>query len=341
MHVRDLDPFDRADLCSEGQCSSRIVGVQVDLERARVADDEQRVAEPLEPAFELLDLQAFTLDDEDRAVAVPGLLQMNGLDADRRRVGRGFRQRLSRRTRGKPARDLEQARPARVDDAGFLQDREQLRSPCDCLLSTRDDAAQELGLRQRADLGLLAFLGHLADDGQHRPLDRTADGTVGGIARRAEGLRENGSVDLLVLGQHVGEPPDDLGEDDAGVPARAHQRRAAQLLGDGRLPTGARLLEGFDDGSDGQREVRPGVAVRHRVDVEVVDPAAVRLEARERRAGQLARAFDLQLSHGGHPRHGPRRRRPSNRSDARSRTRRAYEPSQPPLRGSGRIRRSH
>ena len=48
VHVRDLDAFDRADRGPERERLAGLVGVDVDLERARIADHEQRVAELLE-----------------------------------------------------------------------------------------------------------------------------------------------------------------------------------------------------------------------------------------------------------------------------------------------------
>ena len=49
MHVGDVEARDLADAVEERGRALRLVGVDVDLERVRVADDEHRVAEPLEP----------------------------------------------------------------------------------------------------------------------------------------------------------------------------------------------------------------------------------------------------------------------------------------------------
>ena len=59
-----------------------VVGVDVHLERRRVADDEQRVAEPLELALERVRVEVVALDDEDRAVAVLGQLLVDRVEAD-------------------------------------------------------------------------------------------------------------------------------------------------------------------------------------------------------------------------------------------------------------------
>ena len=58
-------------------------------------------------------------------------------------------------------------------------------------------------------------------------------------------------------------------------------------------PVGVRLLERVDDRPHGEREVRAGVAVGDRIDVEVVDALLVRLEVAEREAGDLTGAVEV------------------------------------------------
>ena len=135
---------------------------------------------------------------------------------------------------------------------------------------------------------VLGLLGELADHRQHRPLHRPAHGAVGGVARGAEGAADRGRVEQSRLAERLGGAAEDLGEDDAGVAAGAHQRRARQLLGERRAVGGGRRLEHVHDRARRQRQVRAGVAVGNGIDVEVVDPAPVRLEALERRPPELA-----------------------------------------------------
>ena len=54
VHVRDLDAVDRADRAADRERGAGIVGVHVHLDRGRVADDEQRVADLLELLLERL-----------------------------------------------------------------------------------------------------------------------------------------------------------------------------------------------------------------------------------------------------------------------------------------------
>ena len=72
VHVRDLDPLERRRRAVPSESAAPgVVGVDVHLERARVADDEQRVAERLELAARARRAsRSLALDDEDRAVAV-------------------------------------------------------------------------------------------------------------------------------------------------------------------------------------------------------------------------------------------------------------------------------
>ncbi len=44
VHVRDLDALEDSERRSRAQCRSRIVGVDVGLQRGRVADHEERVS---------------------------------------------------------------------------------------------------------------------------------------------------------------------------------------------------------------------------------------------------------------------------------------------------------
>ena len=96
-----------------------------------------------------------------------------------------------------------------------------------------------------------------------------------------------------MLAQHLGESPHDLAEDDAGVAARAHQRSPGELLRNRFVAGCARALERLDDRADGQCEVGSRIAVRNRVDVEVVDALPVCLEVAQRGAGDLLCAVEV------------------------------------------------
>ena len=70
VHVGDVEPRDRADAVEEAGRPLGLVGVDVDLERVRVADHEHGVAEALEPRDPRPGLEVLARDREVRAVAV-------------------------------------------------------------------------------------------------------------------------------------------------------------------------------------------------------------------------------------------------------------------------------
>ncbi len=65
------------------------------------------------------------------------------------------------------------------------------------------------------------------------------------------------------------------------------------LLRDRLAAFGGRRLERLDDRAERQDEIRSRVPVGHRIDVEVVDPLAVRFEVLERTPCELAHELEL------------------------------------------------
>ncbi len=271
VHVRDLDAADHAARDPERQRAAGIVGVHVHLERARVADDEQRVADPLQLALETVGVEPVALHHEDGAVAVLRELLVDRLDAELAIVHRRLRQRRAVERRRNAADDLDQAGGARIDDSCLAEHRQHVARPLDRVVPARDDRLQVSPV--------LRGVRHRGDRGEHRPLDRLLDRAVGGIRRRAEDPRE-----LVGLRERVGGAAHDLREDHARVAAGAHQRGPRHLLREAWPVVRPVARERFGDRPDRQRQVRAGVAVRHRVHVQVVDPRPARLDRGERAA---------------------------------------------------------
>ena len=128
-------------------------------------------------------------------------------------------------------------------------------------------------------------VGHLAEDGQHRPLGRLAHRVVGGVGGAGEGGGDEDRVDQLAgaAGQLLGGAADDLAEDHAGVAAGAHQRRPGQRLdqlGAADLVDleAVEAVELLHHRAHRHRHVVAGVAVGDREDVEVVDLLAALLQ---------------------------------------------------------------
>ena len=128
----------------------------------------------------------------------------------------------------------------------------------------------------------LGLFGELPDRGQHRPFDGDANGAVGGVARSAQRLRK-----IVGGAERLGGAPDDLREDHAGVPPSAHQGSAGHLARKLGAIVVSRPFERVDDRPHREREVGARVPVRHRIDVQVVDPAPVGLDRRQSAAGEL------------------------------------------------------
>jgi hypothetical protein len=293
VHVRDLDPVDRALAHAERERGARVVGVDVDLERGVVADDEERVAEPLQLLLEAVRVEALALDDEDRAVAVLRQLLVDGVDAELLDLHGRVGERLAAHGCGDPAQELEQARAAGVDHARLAQHVEQLGRARQRLLALGDELGQQL-VDAELRVGLpLGRLGEAADHRQHRPLDGLPHGAVGRVARAPERTRGEAGVDGARVGEHLGGAADDLAQDHARVPPRRHERRTRELVRQRRAVAVGTALERLDDAADGEREVRPRVPVGYRVDVEVVDPAPIRLEGRERAVGEAPDGGEL------------------------------------------------
>ena len=300
MHVRDLDRLEDANRRRSGDRGARVVRVDVHLQGARVADDEQRVAEPLQLRLERVRVELLALDEDDRAVAVARQLLMDRVESDSlRRLG--FRQRLARDAGRDPAKDLDEPGAAGVDDSRLAEHGQLLGRPPDRVLAPLDHVEEEVRDGRLRCGTLLGLLGQLPDDGQHRPLDRLPHRAIRRVARPSQRGRERRRVDRRRLAENVRGAPDDLREDHPGVAPRAHQRGAGDGACDGRPVGGRRRLERLDDRAHGQGQVRSGVAVRHGIDVQIVDPAPVLLQVRERRRRELADAVEIGLL-----RHEPR-----------------------------------
>ena len=278
---------------ARGESEPGVVRVDVHLERSLVADDEERISEWLEHALQGRLVEALPLDDEYRAIAIGRELQMDRVEAQSLARDGSIRNLLAGHAERETARDLHEPRGACVDDTRVAEDVEHLGRALHRVLPAGEHRGEELRRREAPVLLPLPLLGHLANDGEHRSLDRTLDGPVRGIARTPERAAQARSAHVVGAAEHVDESAHDLREDHAGVPPSAHQRRTRDLLRDRLAPLGARRVERLDDRTQRQNEIRARVAVGHRIDVEVVDPLSVRFEVLERSPGDLAHDLEL------------------------------------------------
>ena len=123
-----------------------LVGVDVDLEGRLVADDEDRVAEALEPRQVLARRQAGAGDDEVRAVAEAAVLVVGQAEARRLLVvDLGHRGRVAAQAGDDAGEDQDQAVAAGVDDARVAQHLELLGGALDRPLAVLDRPLEHLG----------------------------------------------------------------------------------------------------------------------------------------------------------------------------------------------------
>jgi hypothetical protein len=144
----------------------------------------------------------------------------------------------------------------------------------------------ERGARRRKLLGALR---ERARHGEDRPLLRLPHGRVTHLASCAERAGQGGHVDPRRVREALGGAADELREDDAGVPPRAHERSSHGVAG-------LVLLERGHDGAHRLGHVRPGVPVGDGIDVEIVDPRAAGLEGGQGSPREVERLARSRLS---------------------------------------------
>ncbi len=132
-------PFDDPDRGAERERKPRVVRVHVHLESRLVADDEERVPDVLELALQRCLVERVPLDDEHRAVAVRGELQVDRVEAQRLRLDRHLRQRLAGSAETSPRAISTSPAPPASTTPAFAQDVEQLGCPREGVLPAREN----------------------------------------------------------------------------------------------------------------------------------------------------------------------------------------------------------
>ena len=298
--------------------------MDVDLEGRLVSDDEDGVAEFLEPWPEGATVEAHAGDDEVRAIAVAAVLVVRARIARGRVVRHPGRDGgVSAQARDHAGEDHDEAVGPGVDDAGLAQDLELIGSPGDRGLPLADRVLEQFrqqdilldgtGVGREPDLVHVGEAAgdrvrHLAEDGQHRSLRRLPYGFV----RRIGGARERRShqhrVDELArpAGQLLRCAADDLAEDDTGVASRTHQRCAGESVDQlgatdliDHLPVEA--VELVAHRAQRERHVVARVAIGDREDIEVVDLLAALLQMGRRGTDDSPESLYRGIGHGDQP----------------------------------------
>jgi hypothetical protein len=219
------------------------------------------------------------------------------LAAGQRRAGR-----LDAGDRGdQRVEDQAQARAAGVDHPGVAEGGQlagvasrAARAPSAAARTTSASAVRP------SSTAATAASGTGARDGEEGALLGVGHRAVGGVGRLLQGGGEGRAVGRRLAGELVGQAAEELGEDRAGV-APGAEHGAAGEDGPGGLGA-ARPRRGVERGHGrlgGEQEVGAGVAVGHREDVEVVEPAAGLGQGLDRGPAPLAdRGVVQRLQHG-------------------------------------------
>ena len=306
-HVVDLGPGQGADARRVGEDGGRLVGVDVDPDEVLVADDQRRVAHPGDGVADLVHVHALALDEELGAVA-PALLRQLQVAlrrrrpaARRRRGGRCLRLRLLDRLE-EALEDHLEAEAAGVDDARLAQDGELRRRVVGRRLGRLAGGPDDrVDARLGIGRGRLGRLARLPGDGEDRALGRLDDRPVGRVGGLLERVGKLGRRQLRLSLDVLGEAPEDLREDDPGVAPGAHQAAVGGERGDLADLLRLRLADVLHRRLQREQHVGPGVAVRHREDVEAVDlllVGAEPAEAAQQGALEELAVDDLRLCHG-------------------------------------------
>nr|BFE68425.1 hypothetical protein GCM10020092_017260 [Actinoplanes digitatis] len=284
-----------------------VVDVDVHVPGGRLplagADHDERVAEPVERAPQHVDRVGLRVEEVLHLVAeaLP----------DRRRPARGRHQGLGRAGPGDGGRragpgvaqgvdqgleEQDQAAPARVDHPGPGQDRELLRGAGQGLRRRAGRGARHRDQVVRGDPARAVRRGR--HHREHRALDRLGHRRVRRLAGPAQGPGQFAAAHRHRRRERVGHAAQDLRHDDARVAPRAEQRaaghsahRRAQRRLPGRLGLAGEiggLVEGLLGRGEGEHQVGAGVAVGHRVDVQLVDLVLVCAERRQPTAAPAA-----------------------------------------------------
>jgi hypothetical protein len=323
VHVGDVQPRDLARTVEDQRRLLGVVGVDVDLQRRVVTDDQDRVADHLQLGHIARRFQPLTGDGEVGAVAI-GLARVLGMGDPRGRVVVELRRVGALQGGDDPGEDDDDAVATGVDDARLAQGGQQLGPALDRRLAGDDRPLQRGGDQQVLLLGLgggreaALVLGqmrevmgdrgrHVAHHREHRALGRVAHGRVGPLGGSRERRTEQDGIDQLAgaRDQLLGGAADQLGEDDAAIAARTEQGGASDRLDDliaadlidRAVMEQREAIELGEHRLERERHVVARVAVSDREDVEIVDLLTAGLEVRERALDRHAKADETRIGH--------------------------------------------
>jgi hypothetical protein len=290
VHVVDEDLENLATLEHVGKDLVGRVGVHVHLEVWVLAHEQLAITHRGEKRERGVAVEGLVVGMEEELVAVavlralPVVVELDG------NLGRDGGLGISGVHGGLEVRDLAglaldrvhesleeggKAKGTGIDNAVLLEDGQELGCAGNGLVGLDDQCVEHLGGRDVGLLELVGTGGHVTQDGEDGSLDGLAHSLEGNLHRAAERVCDvggRGVVLILGVAEPLGEAAQNLGGNDTGVAACAHERAMGDRLGDvldgGVLRERLHLL---DDGPKGERHVGTGVAVGNGEDVELVD----------------------------------------------------------------------
>ncbi len=324
VHVSHVEVRDDACVREQSRRGDGIVGVDVDLQRRRVADDQHRIADPLELGDELTLLERGAADGEVRAVTVGRRRVLRMRHAGGGVVLDGRRFAAAKRAHD-PGQKHGHGVAAGVDDTGIAQHRQQVGAAphrlLPCVEGLLDHACDHLVLldhgRVDAEPGVMSVgqlrgdaVGHLAHDGQDRALGRLAHRPVCLVGGARERRPDQHRIDELSwpTGELFGRAANQLREDHAGIAAGSEQcgprdRRddlvAPDLIDRAALRGARKAVQLLKHGAQRQHHVVAGIAVGDREHVEVVDLLTALLERRQPSLDHCPKPNDARVGHAG------------------------------------------
>ncbi len=262
-----------------------VVGVDVDVPQPGTADDDEGVTELGEPRAQRRDRGVVGIEQEHHLVRAATLVEVVDVERDRRGARPGVAA-YAGDGLDEGVEDDDEAAPPGVDHARAAEHLELVGRAGERVRGRVGGGGDE-GLEARARTEPGDGVGGRPCDGEHGPLARVGHGGVGGVG----GPTERGDEDLVV-GQdarrvlhgreRLGEPPDELAQDDPGVAAGTEQGAVGEAADDAaQVEVVVDLVQVRRGRLEREEQVRTGVAVRHREHVEGVDLGPVAAEPRQ------------------------------------------------------------
>ncbi len=274
-----------------GDHRTRIVGMNVDLEKPRLADHEFGAAHRAHELLNLGDIEVFGDEQELRTVEI--LIVVPVIDRSHDRIGgRGSSDdpqvELGAAERSnQPLGEYRKSESAGIHHSVLLQDRKQLRGTPYRFDRRGESEVDDIVERGIPAGGRACSSTRIAQNGQHGAFDRLSDRLEGNGCRPFECCGYHLSGISIAGGDDIAQASEDLAQDDARVTASSHQRAVRDCLAQ-RYDIGICRQESEfgDDGVHGQRHVRACVAVWNRKDIQPIDLLGTLLERRGCRGNQ-------------------------------------------------------